>query len=145
MNHYVVKFKDWLELRPQREQILIIIAMLALIYAIFTIFLLRPLETKKNELKKAAQTINFQIKNWQSQLNILSKIPETSLYKEWVTQHRSLKHMQSEYKQLLRTSSTRQWQAIIETILLTHQNISLTSIKNSPETIFSPVSTQDKL
>lgn len=128
--------KVWYGERDIREKLLVLGLGIALIYALFSLFLLNPLAEKKNLLTTQMEAANLQIKNWQLQIETLKKIPNTPLYKEWITQSNKLNILKSEYQLYLKESPTKQWENVIKTILATHHNITLVEIKNSPETLY---------
>ena len=138
--------KIWYSERDVREKLLVLALGIALIYALFAVFLLNPLAKKKTQLLTQIEAANLQIKNWVLQIDALKKIPYTPLYKEWLTQSNKLSVLKSEYQLYLKESPTKQWDNVIKTILATHHNITLVEIKNSPETLYkSNVSTTNAI
>jgi MSHA biogenesis protein MshJ len=137
MQNYLLVFKDWYELRPRREQLLMLVLSLALLYAIFSLFLFRPLSIQAEELHNTINASNEQLLSWDTQLNALNKISSSSLYKKWVQSHQSSETLQSEFKFLLQSSPLTHWLDIMKAILHTQTNIMLLQVKNTPEQIYN--------
>lgn len=139
MNHYVMLFKSWFEQRNFRERMLALTMSWAIVYAFFSLFLFKPLDSNTQVLVNDIAAAKNQINNWNTQIDALSKIATSPLYKEWLNQHRSFKDLEGQYVFLKNTSSTKQWGDVIKTILQSQNNITLEQVKNFPETVYNPL------
>lgn len=133
MNKYFTAFMQWYDSRNMREKLLTLALACAFVYAIFSLTLFQPLDAKLKIVRTDITEMRSQIDNWKVQTDAIKKIPQSPLYKEWLAQSQSLHQLQAQYKALLHTPPTKQWQDIIATLLQSQSNISLVQIKNFPE------------
>lgn len=144
MNERIKQFKSWLEERELRERLLIAGLFWALFYAIFSLFLFNAIDAERKELAASIKQARDKIRNWKLQLNYLSKIPETPLYKEWVSHNQNYQNLKQTYKDILGKPIAEQWKDIMKSVLRNHPNISVDQVKTLPETVYQPSSTGDK-
>lgn len=137
MNKYILKFRSWYEQCQTRERLLVIVLCWAILYGFFSVFFFKSLEYKQTLLVAQVKQSQSQLDNWKTQIDALNKISESPLYKQWLSQHKLFQRLEAQYKYLLNTSSSKQWQDVIKTILRSQNNITLVQIKNSPETLYN--------
>lgn len=142
MNNYLQVIRSWYDARNVREKLLVLALSWALLYALFSFFLFRPIDAEKIRLETAIKDANNDIKNWHLQITALKKIPQTPLYKEWLNQHQSLQSLRGKYHGYINEPPSKQWADVIRAILQSHNNINLVEIKNSPETAYHPPQAQ---
>lgn len=136
MNKYILQFKEWFNSRNLREKLLTCGLSWALIYAIFSLTLFMPLDNESKELTAEIKKTNDKIATWQSQLKYLNDIPNTPIFKEWISSHKNYQSMKEKYKIILGNAGTEKWEDIIKTILSNYPNITIEKIHNEPETKF---------
>ena len=81
MNDYISQIKEWYEQRILRERLLAIALTWAAIYAMFTLFLFRPLNDESQLLHQDIKFTKHQINSWNLQIDALNKIDDSPLYK----------------------------------------------------------------
>lgn len=138
MNKYILSAKKWYEACSIREKLLTIILSWALLYCVFYFFLFLPLETREKNLEDEIKGLRSNMDNWNTQISALINIAKTPLYKQWQQQHSKFQNLQSKYQNLLQSSSSKQWQDIIRTILRSKSDINIIQIKDFPETLYNP-------
>lgn len=136
MNKYLAIFKKWFDSRNLREKLLVCGLSWAMIYAIFSLTLFMPADTKNKVVLSEIKKTNEKILNWQEQLKYLNEIPNTPIYKEWVSSHKNYQSLKNKYKGLLGNPGTEKWEEIIKTILNEYPNITIEKILNAPEAKF---------
>ena len=143
MNKHLVNFKYWYESRPLREKLLVILLGWTFFYALYSLILLNPVQNKENILSKEIKTIQEQIQTTQIQIDALHQIPNTPLYKSWLSHQEAMQKLQNKYKVILQEAPSTQWQAFLNVILEPQNNITLVEVKNFPETIYNPIITPE--
>jgi MSHA biogenesis protein MshJ len=109
---------------------------LAVIYALFSLFLFMPLDAKTAELTAEIKQVKEKIANWQAQSKSLSEIPNTPIFKEWQNIHKNNQTIKEKYKVLLGNPGSDKWEEIIKKILNDYPNITIEKIHNQPESKF---------
>ncbi len=136
MEKYILQFKTWFLNRSTRERCFVLILGWALIYFIFYFIFFKSIDEKTMQLNNEITQLNHSINNWQLQINALQKISQTALYKEWIKQHQSINQIENKYKKFLQTSSSAQWEEVVQAVLQTTNTIKIENIKNFPKTAF---------
>lgn len=143
MHYQLVRFKNWYESRQPSERLCINLLGWALIYALFSLFFLNPFSTKQTYSINQIKSIKDQMKTWNEQINTLNQISYNPLYKQWLKQHQTLTHLQTQHKFILQTASAHEWHHIIKTILQPKNNITIAQIKDFPESVYNPTNVAD--
>ncbi|TAK74635.1 MAG: hypothetical protein EPO11_06600 [Gammaproteobacteria bacterium] len=138
MNEWLISLRNWYEPRPSRERVLILFLGWAIVYALFYFIFFSPLDKESKALHETLKTEEDTITNWEVQIAALNKIATTPLYKKWQQQNKLFVSLHQKYKNLLKSSSTKQWQDIIKTVLQAQTNITLVQIKDFPEVVYNP-------
>ncbi len=144
MDERLQQFKTWFEKRSLREKLWVTGLSFAIIYALFSLILFRPIDNRHAELTQQLKTASDNVKNWQTQLQYLTEIPKTNSYKEWVKEHNNYLLLKDKYKNLLGKSGPEKWDEIIKTVLSEYPNIAIEKIENKPETLYETSKIQSK-
>lgn len=144
MDERIQQFKVWFENRSLREKLWVTGLSFAIIYALFSLILFRPVDNRYSELSQQLKTASDQAKNWQTQLQYLTEIPKTNAYKEWVKEHDNYLALKDKYKNLIGKAGSEKWDEIIKTILSEYPNIVIEKIENKPETIYQASKVQSQ-
>lgn len=136
MDERLQQFKTWFEKRNLREKLWVTGLSFAILYAVFSLILFRPVDTRYAELSQQLKTASDNAKNWQTQLQYLTEIPKSNTYKEWVKEHNNYLMLKDKYKNLIGKSGSEKWDEIIKTVLSEYPNITIEKIENRPETVF---------
>lgn len=142
MNEYIEKFKAWFTSCTLRERAFVCALSWAVIYAFFSLTLYRPVDATKKDLSEQLKKTNDQIESWKAQLKYLKEIPNTPLYKEWSMHRKNYETLRDKYKNLLGTPSAEKWDAIIKTVLTSYPNITIESVHNAPEMVYTAAKIQ---
>lgn len=138
MNDYIKQFKIWYEERELRERLLACALTWAIFYALFSFFLFSPIDNERLELATSIKQATDKIDNWKLQLEYLQKIPNTPLYKEWVSHNKSYEALKKTYKDILGKPVSEQWKDIMNSVLRDYPNIRIEHVSNSAETVYQP-------
>lgn len=144
MNDRIKQFKNWFEERDLRERLLVASLFWAISYAFFSLFLFSSIDAERKELASSIKQSRDKISNWKLQLDYLKKIPETPLYKEWVSHNQNYENLKRTYKDILGKPVAEQWKEIMKSVLRNHPNIRVDQVKSSPETVYQPSTTSDQ-
>lgn len=144
MDNLLDRFKVWFELRDFREKLLITGLSWAAIYAIFALILLNPLDNQAVAMAVNIKKVHDDIVLWQTQLKYLKSIPDSPLYKDWISNRNSYESLKNKYKNLLGEPVDEKWDNIINAVLGNYPNITIEHIQNSPEAVFQDKSSNDK-
>src|SRR5438132_7966739 len=107
MNEYLEKLKQWYEGREIRERLFFMLLCWAVLYFIFYFIVFRSLDFQNADLVAAIKKTSDEIEHQNQQIAALNTLANSSQYKEWLSQRKSMENLQGQYKFLLRTSSTR--------------------------------------
>ncbi len=143
MNKKLEQLKKWYAYRITRERILLLLLGWAIIYAFFHLIFFRPLQKKADTLRADIKTAHEQIDKWDEQLNALTKISTTPLYKQWLSQNQLIQNMQGRYQTLIQPFSQNKWQETIQTVLQTQAKIIILEIKSASTSIYTPANTTE--
>jgi hypothetical protein len=144
MMNYINRFRTWFESCNLREKLLVCAFSWAVIYAAFAITFFRSLDNESTRLTTDIKKTTDKIESWKGQLKYLREIPNTSLYKEWISHRKSFDTLKNKYKNLLNSSSSDKWDEIIKTVLSSYPNITIAKIQNAPEAVFQTSKVQSE-
>tara|TARA_R110000868_G_scaffold290766_5_gene550936 strand:+ start:2749 stop:3381 length:633 start_codon:yes stop_codon:yes gene_type:complete len=133
INHSLKSYQSWFDQRNLREKLLVFALSWALIYALFSLFLFRTVDTRNSEITGQIKKTQNEITSWKTQLDYLKEIPKSPLYKEWLAQNQQYESLKSQYKHLIGKAGPDKWDQIIKTILSSYPNIIIEKIENDPE------------
>src|SRR3990167_3049967 len=137
MRQYILLFKQWYELRSDRERILVLLLMWALLYVIFNFGLFRGLDKREEVLKLDIKLLSDQAGGWKQQVAAINQLSREPRYQQWLKQRQLFSHLKGKSLSLLQLPISQQWQNIINTILQEKRNVTLVQIKNFPESPYS--------
>lgn len=137
MDKYLLQYKTWFQERNLREKILVIVLSWAIIYAIFALLLIYPVDVAIEKNTKDLKASTDAVENWKNQLKFLADIPKTELYKEWVIEQKNHESLKDKYKDLLGHPGEDRWDSIIKTVLNKYPNIIMEKIENGPEKAYT--------
>lgn len=139
MNKYIIAFRQWYEQRDLREKILTVGLSAVLIYALFSLFLFRPINNKKAEITTEITELENKNATLVLQVDALNKLSGSVLYRQWSSERARLGVLQEKYRNLMESSSIIQWQNIIKNILSAQPNVTLVEVKNFTPVKFTPI------
>lgn len=130
--------KKWYEERGTRERLLLFLLSWSFLYAVFSLFLLTPLENQRKALHEQTNLIRNQINTWNKQIEDLNQLAQSSVYKQWTTQRLALQRLRQQYNYLVQNNSASQWREMITAILNLQSNITIAQLRDFPETPYNP-------
>jgi len=139
MNRNILKIKKWYQYRNLRERLMLLGLSWILIFTTCHLFFFTPLNNRKHELKQNIIESKYVIKEWELKINALKRISGTPLYKKWISQQETSLNIQGEYGSLMKDFSLTRWQTFFKSLLKSQGQVQLTQIKNSPESVYTPV------
>lgn len=138
MNELLKNCQNWYEQRDQRERLLVLGLGCALIYVLFLLILIHPLEYQKSTLVADIKDATNQKNIWKVKIDALNKIALSPLYKQWQIEHQKYQLAAEQAKALMQISPTSQAQLIINALLEPQTNVTLAQIKNLPDSPYNP-------
>lgn len=136
-NTTLLKYKAWYQSRKLREQILVLFLHFAVLYGLFSLTVLEPLDNRSENYQKQLSSSIKEQKNWELQLSALNKLTSTPLYQQWKKQKSDLKTLETQYQSLIKKPLDKKWEEVITTILQSQTNIVLENITSMPERKFN--------
>lgn len=136
MDKFLSKLKAWFDSRQLREKILVTALSWALIYAVFALAFFNQLDARYEDIAKELKIATDKNTSWETQLKYLAEIPNSKLYKDWVSEHADYVTLKSKYKNLLGASGQDKWDDVIRTILANYPNITIVSVENLKEQVY---------
>lgn len=136
-NTTLLKYKAWYQSRKVREQILVLFLHFAVLYGLFSLTVLDPLDSRSENYQKQLSSSIKEQKSWELQLSALNKLTSTPLYQQWKKQKSDLKTLKTQYQNLIKKPLDKKWEEVITTILQSQTNIVLENITSMPEKKFN--------
>lgn len=140
MKKLINRLRNWFEQLSLRERTFFGLLVWAVIYAVFSLLFLRPVNNQRAVYLDKIKIAKSQVKNLELQLDAVDKIANSPLYLEWKKQHVIYEKIQMQYKRLISNFSSNDWHEVIKTVIASHSNITLAQVENSQETPFAPES-----
>lgn len=141
MMNYYNQLKNWYESRQLRDRVLFICLTWFLIIILFTLLLIKPLIHRMQTMRVTLNNIEKQVNTITIQIDAVSKLSNTPLYKQWLKEQHAFTNVQGQYQSTLQTFASKKWQDVVRFILQPQSNINLTEIKNYPETAYNSSAT----
>src|SRR3990167_9051998 len=116
MRQYILLFKQWYELRSDRERILVLLLMWALLYVIFNFGLFRGLDKREEVLKLDIKLLSDQAGGWKQQVAAINQLSREPRYQQWLKQRQLFSHLKGKSLSLLQLPISQQWQNFFDTV-----------------------------
>jgi len=101
MNEQLRYALDWLRQRNQRERILLFLMVLAIVYFFWSLFIIRPIQAKQNDLTQTMQDLQTRTKDLQQQITSINNIISNKNFVDTIAkQNRLVTQTESLKKQL---------------------------------------------